>query len=201
MFEVLGNAGITPDSTVVVVGTVDPTSASPNALTDVTRVAVTLLWAGVTDVTVLEGAYPKWVAEGGPATTVVPPVDAVEYSSEVNAQTFVSTEYVKEHIGKAIIIDAREEATYLEGHIPTARSLPALLIWQADGTYKSAEVLGEMAAGVIGQNKCEEIITYCGMGRNNSAWWYVLTQILGYKDVKFYDGSAQAWLKDNDMVR
>ena len=45
----------------------------------------------------------------------------------------------------------------------------------------------------------QEIIVYCGVGGYARAWWFVLTQILGYRDVKFYDGSAQDWTRDPEM--
>ena len=55
-----------------------------------------------------------------------------------------------------------------------------------------------MAEGVIGPPKSKEIIVYCGVGGYAAAWWFVLTQVLGYPDVKIYDGSMEEWIKDTD---
>ena len=55
-----------------------------------------------------------------------------------------------------------------------------------------------MAAAVA--DKDDSIIVYCGVGGYANSWWFVLTQVLGYKHVKFYDGSAQEWAKCNDIV-
>ena len=117
---------------------------------------------------------------------------------------------MRDRIGRSVIVDARDAEEYFgvtvdpfagkAGHIPTARSLPARWLWEADGTYKQAELLARMAAGVAGQSKHEEILVYCGVGGYASAWWFVLTQMLGYTDVRIYDGSAEAWAKDNTMV-
>jgi thiosulfate/3-mercaptopyruvate sulfurtransferase len=60
-----------------------------------------------------------------------------------------------------------------------------------------------MASGVIGESahpRSQEIIVYCGVGGYASSWWFVLTQVLGYENVKIYDGSAQEWAKNYDMV-
>ncbi|MFH1833626.1 MAG: rhodanese-like domain-containing protein, partial [bacterium] len=61
-------------------------------------------------------------------------------------------------------------------------------------------LLRQMAAGVIDRGKHGEIIVYCGVGGYASSWWFVLTQMLGYTGVKIYDGAAEAWAKDNDMI-
>ena len=53
--------------------------------------------------------------------------------------------------------------------------------------------LREMAAGVVGSEKESEIIFYCGVGGYASAWWYVLVRMLGYRNVKIYDGAAEEW--------
>jgi 3-mercaptopyruvate sulfurtransferase SseA len=73
-------------------------------------------------------------------------------------------------------------------------------------TYKDTAILGEMAFGAIRgprDNQDQEIIVYCGLGGYGSAWWFVPTQVLGYKDVKLYDGAIQEWgpgYLDNPMV-
>jgi thiosulfate/3-mercaptopyruvate sulfurtransferase len=53
-----------------------------------------------------------------------------------------------------------------------------------------------MAAGVIGKDMSKETIAYCDTGRLCSGWWFVLREILSYKDVKSYDGSSQEFMKD-----
>jgi len=53
-----------------------------------------------------------------------------------------------------------------------------------------------MALGIVGRDKSREIIIYCGVGGYSSTWWFVLTELLGYTDVKIYDGSAQEWTRD-----
>lgn len=213
LFELIGSNGITSDSLVVLVGTLAGAPLPPTYGTaQTTRVADTLIYAGVKNVAILDGGFPKWVEEGRPVTTAVPEVSPVTYQGKVNGEMFVSTEYVQGKIGEAIIVDNRDAVVYTgeviepfadkPGHIPTAKSLPTPLIWNEDSTltYKSVEALKQMASSVIGEDKDQEIIVYCGVGGYASSWWYVLTQILGYENVKFYDGSAQEWVRSNDMA-
>ena len=218
LFGTIGNLGIKCDSRVVIVTAPNPKEPPFFGLANANRVADTLIYAGVKNVAILDGGYPKWVAEGRRTTKQVPSVNPVPYRGQVNKAMFVRIDYVKKHIGKAIIIDARDTYVYFgaaispfskkAGHIPSARSLPAPWIWDVNadnGTYiyKHPEMLRAVASGVIGGTadpKRQEIIIYCGVGGYASSWWFVLTQVLGYENVKVYDGSAQEWVKYYDMV-
>jgi thiosulfate/3-mercaptopyruvate sulfurtransferase len=123
---------------------------------------------------------------------------------------FVSSEYVKQRLGQIVLIDGRDPDQFfgvttcpfagVGGHIPTARSLPAPWLWEKDGTWRPEEMLRAVAEGVIGHDKDQEIIAYCGVGGYASAWWFVLTQILGYANVKIYDEAAEGWVKTDPMV-
>ncbi len=216
LFELLVRAGIGPQSTVVLAGTVEPGPAPPYALSDPARVAATLFYAGVTDVAILDGGFPHWAMEGRAVIATAPgeepPAceDAASWRGEVHKDMFVSTEYVKARVGQAVILDGRDPDQFfgvtacpfagVGGHIPSARSLPAAWIWEEDGTYRPVEVLRAVAEGVVGPHRDQEIILYCGVGGYASAWWFVLTQALGYRDVKIYDGAAEAWVKGDTMV-
>ena len=210
LFNTIGSRGIKRDSLVVIVTT---TGEPPYPLANATRVADTLIYAGVKNVAILDGGYPKWVAEGKPKTTETPVVQPILYRAKVDEEMFVSREYVRKHIGRVLIIDARDADVYFgvtiepfadkAGHIPSARSLPTPWMWKLDGEsyiYKDTETLSAMASGVIGKHKASEIIVYCGVGGYASSWWFVLTQVLGYENVNIYDGSAQEWVRYYDMV-
>jgi len=214
LFNTIGSRGIKKDSLVVIVTAPNPGAPPYYGLSNATRVADTLIYAGVKNVAILDGGYPKWVAETKPITTDVPAVVPVTYSSEVNEEMFVSIEYVKKGIKKAVIIDARDADVYFgaateffapkEGHIPSARCLPTPWIWKLEGEgyiYKDKEILSAMSSGVIRRHKkSDDIIVYCGVGGYASSCWFVLTQVLGYENVKIYDGSAQEWVSYYEMV-
>jgi thiosulfate/3-mercaptopyruvate sulfurtransferase len=214
LFSTIGKAGITGDSLVVVVGrTVDP--FAPYAVADAARAAITLLYAGVKNVALLNGGYDKWAAEG--RTTFTEPVTptAVAYTGVANKAMFVTKDYVEKKIGKSVIVEAREADIYFgviqepwtvrAGHIPSAKDLPAPWFWTFEkdkqgaityGTWKDVNVIREMALTVLGEEASEEIIVYCGVGGYASPVWFALTQMIGYTNAKIYDGSMQEWSAD-----
>jgi thiosulfate/3-mercaptopyruvate sulfurtransferase len=212
LFKVIGDCGITAASRVVIVGRLEEAGGPPYPLADAARVAATLIYAGVKNVAILNGAHAKWVREGRPVTTEVPSVQPRVFSGSPNRDMWVSTEYVKERIGTSVIIDSRDADQYfgasidpfadMRGHIPTARSLPLVWVWEQDCTYRPVEFIASMVAGVVGEDRDQEILTYCGVGGYASTWWFLLTQLLGYTNVKIYDGSMEAWVDaGNPLVR
>jgi len=214
LLTTIGNAGITGDSLVVVVGrTVDP--FAPYAVADAARTAITLLYAGIKNVSLLNGGYDKWAAEGRTTSTVPVTPTAVTYTGPVNKAMFATKDYVEDKIGKSTIVEAREADIYYgiiqepwttrAGHIPSAKNLPSPWFWTfakdkegaiTYGTWKESDVIKEIALTVLGKDASEEIIVYCGVGGYASPMWFALTQIIGFTNVKLYDGSMQEWSAD-----
>ena len=202
LFDVIGSAGIKAGSHVVVVGKTD---TAPD-LVNMTRVAWTLIYAGVENVAILDGGFNKWKDDKKTLSTEVVKPKAGEYKGKVNKALFATKEYVLSRIGKAAIVDTRMPDFYFgvskldivekAGHIKGALSLPSPWIFAKDGTFKNKEDLEAMAAGVIGKDISKETIIYCDTGRLCSGWWFVLREILAYKDMKAYDGSMQDFAKD-----
>lgn len=202
LFETIGSAGIDSESEVVVVGKTDTTFN----LADAARVAVTLIYAGIKNVAILDGGFNKWVAENRETTKAVPRPSPRPYRGVTDKSIFVTKQQVLEKIGKAIIIDARDPDVYfgvriepfindVRGHIKTAKNLPAIWVW-TQGTYKPLKELEEMVLGVIGPDKEKEIILYCGAGGYAAVWWFILREMLGYVNTRIYDGSWQEWVKE-----
>ena len=221
LFGTIGSLGINDNSKVVIVTGPLPGQPPIYASANATRVALTLIYAGVKNVAILDGGYPKWKAEYRTTTVEVPEVTAVDYRGKMNNAIIVSRQCVKKRIWKADIIDARDADVYYgatiepfaldAGHIRSAKCLPTPWMWEVDpsGTYysyKDTELLRELAQSVIGnpwhwkRHLGQEIIVYCGVGGYASSWWFVLTQVLGYDNVKLYDGSAQEWVMKYKMI-
>lgn len=210
LFDFMSAAGLKKGSHVVIVTSL-PTPENPYAIGNANRAANTLIYAGVEKVFILDGGFDKWAAEGRFVTTEVPDVRPSKYKSKVKDEMIVSMEYVEKKLGKVILLDARDYEVYtgeviepyapVPGHIPTAKSLPAPEIWNEDWSYKSVNELKAIVENVIGRNKQnKEIIVYCGVGGYANCVAFVLTEMLGYKNVKIYDGSAQEWVMYNEMV-
>lgn len=204
LFDTLGAFGIISKSKVVIVTSV----SDPYAISAGPRVATTLKYAGVKDVSLLNGGYDKWVVEGKAVTTEVPEVAAKVFDGVIDNKIFASIDYVEQNIGKDVIIDNRDAEIYFgevvcpfagqTGHISTAKSLPVPYMWNNDGTYKSVNELKQIVSSIAQRN--DNIIVYCGVGGYGSVAWFVLTEVLGYENVKFYDGSAEEWTRYHDMV-
>lgn len=225
LFATIGAAGITSDSLVVIVSRTVDSAAGPAvyALAGATRVAITLIYAGVENVAILDGGYNKWVAEGRFISTDGVTPTPVTYEGEVNEAMFVSKDDVENVVNlpgllrvvkRIVIVDGRDADVYFgvtnepwavyPGHIPGAKSLPVPWLWNlgADySTYKDTAVLGAMADGVVGKYFVpREIIAYCGIGGYASTTYFVLSEVLGYKNVKIYDGSYQEWTLAGNAV-
>jgi thiosulfate/3-mercaptopyruvate sulfurtransferase len=195
--DLLGKSGINPASLVVVVtGTETDFSRA-----DATRVAWTCMLAGLRNVGVLDGGYNKWVNENRTVSTDLPQVEPTTYSGTIDRSMVVSKNYVLKSVGKSVLADTRLPQDYFGitskvGHIQSAVDLPTPWVFARNGTFVEEKELQSMAAGVVGTNKSKEIIVYCEVGGYASTWWFLLTQILGYQNVKIYDGSLEEWIKD-----
>ncbi|MBS7641085.1 MAG: rhodanese-like domain-containing protein [Candidatus Bathyarchaeia archaeon] len=211
LFQTIGSMGIKSDSLVIVVGKVPectcPMGTCPFPLADAGRVAETLIYAGLKNVAILNGGHNAWADEGRPLSTdIVNPIPTV-YRGTAQDSLIVTKKYVLEKVesksSDAVIIDARDPHVYfgiaveefspIPGHIKGAKNLPAPWLWENLRTYKPLEVIGEAVSSVVGEDKSREIIVYCGVGGYTFMWGFILTEALGYTNVKLYDGSYEEW--------
>ena len=91
-----------------------------------------------------------------------------------------------------------QEGAMRGGHIPGARSVPWARAANADGTFKSGDELRAIYEGEQQLTPDAPTITYCRIGERSSHTWFALTYLLGYRDVKNYDGS---WTEYGNAVR
>jgi len=202
LFDVIGAAGIGSDSIIVLVGKTDTVPDQ----TDITRVAWTLKFAGIQNIAILDGGYKRWTADKMAVSTDAVKPKAKPYKATVNEKLFANKDYVMKSIGKATIVDVREPDFYKgvkkfdfvakAGHIASAVNLPTAQMYKQDGTYKDKAELMKMASAAVGNDRAKDIITYCDTGKVCTAWSFIMTELLGYKDVKVYDGSTEEWTKD-----
>jgi thiosulfate/3-mercaptopyruvate sulfurtransferase len=200
--DLIAGAGVAGDSWVVVVGN----AGNVSDLTELTRVAVTLKYAGIGNVAILDGGYDKWLKEKKPVSQEVQKPASTDFKPKWNAKMLVDKKYVMGALKKATVVDARGPDAFFgvmkldfvdkAGHIAGATSLPSVWVFTKDGTVKTKEDLDAMAQGVVGKNKAKEVIVYCDTGKVCTVWWLVLSEMLGYKKVKNYEGSMEEWTKD-----
>ena len=200
--DVIGNAGIDKDSIVVIVGKTDKV---PDQF-DMTRVAWTLKYLGVPNVKILNGGQNQWVKENKPLSQDMVKAKAKSFKVSITDKLFVDKAYVMDQLGKATIIDTRAPA-YFEGkeklpfvpklgRIKGAVNLPVGQLYTPEGLYKDKEALAALAQKAAGNDLSQEIIVYCDTGKTCTGWALIMTDMLGYKNVKAYDGSSMEWLAD-----
>jgi len=165
---------------------------------------------GHSDVRIMNGGRKKWIAESRPLTTEVPSHEARRYSAKKpdlslraflpevrealppNGTVLVDVRGPKEFSGEILAPPGLPETCQRGGHIPGAKNIPWANACNEDGTFKGYGELAQLyeRAGVTRERK---VITYCRIGERSSHTWFVLKYLLGYRDVKNYDGSWTEW--------
>lgn len=166
---------------------------------------------GHEQVSLLDGGRKKWLAEERPTTEDVPVYPATSYSvsavhddlradrdfvrARLNSPDFtlVDVRSVAEYTGEIIAPPGMTETAQRPGHIPGARNIPWAQAVAEDGTFKSADELTKLyrTKGVTGETK--DTVAYCRIGERSSHTWFALKYILGYENVRNYDGSWTEW--------
>lgn len=165
---------------------------------------------GHEDVRLLDGGRDKWIAEGRPLTTdktVVEPTDypVVErddsvlraYKDDVLAHLgnpLIDVRSPEEYSGERTTAPAYpEEGALRAGHIPSAQSVPWGKAVAEDGGFKSRAELDAIYRDGAGLADDDKIVAYCRIGERSSHTWFVLKHLLGFDDVRNYDGSWTEW--------
>jgi thiosulfate/3-mercaptopyruvate sulfurtransferase len=207
--RLMSEKGIRPDSTVVFYGD------------NFNWWAAYALWVfslfGHEDLRLLDGGRQKWADEGRPMTTDVPerprtdyPVpdrddsrirafldDAVSQSS--GGRPLVDVRSPEEFSGERMHMpDYPNEGALRGGHIPGAVNVPWKRAANDDGTFKSRSELQQIYLEEQGLSPDDDVIAYCRIGERSSHTWFVLTHLLGFENVRNYDGS---WTEYGNAVR
>ncbi len=201
--ELLGKAGISPETTIVLYGDNNNWFAA--------WAFWQLKYYGHEKVLLMNGGRKKWLEEKRPLTTDKPTVAAAAYktktpNAEIRARRdnifsaldkrtnakLVDVRSVDEFTGKIIAPPGMTETAQRAGHIPGAASIPWAQAVNEDGTFKSADALKQLygAKGITGDT---EVIAYCRIGERSSHTWFVLKYLLGFEKVRNYDGSWTEW--------
>jgi thiosulfate/3-mercaptopyruvate sulfurtransferase len=168
---------------------------------------------GHTNARIMDGGRLKWEQEGRTLTKDVPSYAATQYTAKNRDDTKIRAfrdEVLKHVEAKLPLVDVRSPAEYRGevlhmpnypnegalrgGHIPGAKSIP----WSQaanpeNGTFKTADELRALYEQTQGLKADDDIIAYCRIGERSSHTWFVLTYLLGYKNVRNYDGSWTEW--------
>ncbi len=203
--QLMGRNGIGPDTRVVLYGDRNNWWAAY------------ALWVfelfGHTNACLMDGGRQKWVAEGRPLTLDVPSYPAVDYPRPArdDATNRAFRDVVAAHVAAGRrLIDVRSPEEYRGerlhmpefpnegalrgGHIPGAANIPwARAIDPASATFLGAGDLRALYEQAHGFAPADDVITYCRIGERSSHTWFVLKYLLGYPNVRNYDGSWTEW--------
>jgi thiosulfate/3-mercaptopyruvate sulfurtransferase len=163
------------------------------------------------DVRILDGGRQKWIDEGRELTAETPDLSPTSYTAQDRDESIRTyRDDVRATIGAVgqALVDVRspqefsgdliappgyeQEGAQRAGHIPTAASIPWASAVRDDGTFKSADELRELYRGK-GVTEDKAVTAYCRIGERSAHTWFVLRELLGYKEVRNYDGSWTEW--------
>jgi thiosulfate/3-mercaptopyruvate sulfurtransferase len=166
---------------------------------------------GYKDIRIMNGGRKKWLEEDRPLSRDVQKYPKGNFkAAEPDKSIRVFLNYVRDSIGSGqkVLVDVRSpkeftgeilappeyptEHAQRGGHIPGAFNIPWGQAVNEDGTFKSTEELKKLYESK-GITSDKEIITYCRIGERSSHTWFVLKYLLGYPEVKNYDGSWTEW--------
>jgi len=165
------------------------------------------------DVKLIDGGRKKWELDGLALTTDATERPATEYvAQERDLSIRAFRDDVVDAIGSKNLVDVRspdefagrlsapahlpQEAAQRKGHVPGAINVPWSKAANEDGTFKSDDDLSKLYSEA-GFDADKETIAYCRIGERSSHTWFVLSELLGNKNVKNYDGS---WLEYGSLV-
>lgn len=193
--DLLSRLGVEKDDTVVLYDDTNNLFA--------TRAYWALKYYQHDDVRVYNGGTKQWTAANKELTTEEPTLAASAYEAgEADPAIRTTWQYVVDHAGEdgVVFCDTRspEEHTGTDvradrgGHIPGSINVEWTAAVNDDGTFKSAQELSELYQNA-GFTPDSEIITYCQTGVRGAHTWFVLTELLGYPEVRNYDGSWEEY--------
>jgi thiosulfate/3-mercaptopyruvate sulfurtransferase len=201
--KLLGQSGISNDTTILLYGDNNNWFAA--------YAFWQLKYYGHQNVKLINGGRKKWLEEKRPLTKDAPKVTPTTYQvrgTDPSVRAYrddvlnivqgkkrgqlVDVRSVDEFTGKIIAPPGMTETAQRAGHIPNAANVPWAQAANEDGTFKSAEALAALYGGK-GINGSDEVIAYCRIGERSSHTWFVLKYLLGYNNVRNYDGSWTEW--------
>jgi thiosulfate/3-mercaptopyruvate sulfurtransferase len=167
---------------------------------------------GHEDVRLLDGGRQKWLAEWRDLTTEPTSRTATDYpivqrnDSAIRAMLqetlthsesgnpLVDVRSPEEFSGERTHMpDYPQEGVLRGGHIPGASNVPWKRAANEDGTFRNRDELEAIYQQELGLSPGDDVVTYCRIGERSSHTWFALTRLLGFENVRNYDGSWTEW--------
>jgi thiosulfate/3-mercaptopyruvate sulfurtransferase len=169
-----------------------------------TRVYWTFKVLGHDSVSILDGGMKAWTAAGLPLSTDAPTVTAGTFTADFQDSLYADASDVAAAMtGTADLVDTRPTKHYTAeaksgvvkraGTVPGSSNYPITAMLDAEGSHFRAkdDLAGQMAQ--LGVNARRQQIAYCNTGHYGSIGWFAMSELLGDRSVKLYDGSMADW--------
>ena len=199
----IGGLGIDGDDHVIIV----PWGTDSSEFGGATRVYWTFKYLGHDAVSILDGGWRQYDAQGGERVAAAATRPAVTFPYEIREDLRATTGDVEAALAAGTkLIDARPEEQYLgqskspvvriEGTIPGARNLPHSNFYSAEyASFAQPETIATLVAS-LGVAEGEDNIVFCNTGHWASIAWFALSEVAGNEHTAMYDGSMAEWAAD-----
>ncbi|MDF9407844.1 MAG: putative thiosulfate sulfurtransferase [Pelotomaculum sp. PtaB.Bin013] len=152
-------------------------------------------------VQILDGGYEKWKEAGFEAAVAAPIITPSNFAfnyAKADTNIYTNLEEVVDAIlnytPSTIIVDTRSKNEYLVGHIPTSVNISLLDTLNEDKTFKAIQELNVLMASK-GVTPDKKVLVYSNNGVESSLVWFVLHELMGFSNVKNYDGGFSEWVE------
>jgi len=201
--ELIGSLGIDGDDHVVIV----PWGTDSSEFGGATRVYWTFKYLGHDEVSILDGGWRQYDAQGGERVAEAAVPEATEFPYEVREELRATTADVEAALAAGTkLVDGRPNAQFIgeakspvarvAGTIPGAVNLENSAVYSAEyASFAQPETIAALAEG-LGLGADEENIVFCNTGHWASVVWFALHEVGGNKNTAMYDGSMAEWTAD-----
>jgi len=199
----IGGLGIDGDDHVVIV----PWGTDSSEFGGATRVYWTFKYLGHDDVSILDGGWRQYDAQGGERVAEAVTPEAVEFPYEVQPQLRTTTDQVVAVLESGTkLIDGRPNEQFIgqskspvvrvPGTIPGAVNLPHSSLYSGEyASFAQPETVATLVKD-LGLAEGEDNIVFCNTGHWASIIWFGLSEVAGNKNTAMYDGSMAEWAAD-----
>ena len=201
--KLIQNAGVNKDSTVVIVSK----GEGSGDMTIATRLYWQLKYYGHSNMAILDGGMAQWLKDGHAFSTDTLGTVRGNWRATTEDKSVLATSHDVAEAVKDVntqLLDARalnqylgvynKSYVYAKGHIPTAKTYPVELLTypKAPARFTPTADLRTLASE-LGLDTGKPTIAYCNSGHLASGAWFVLSELMGNKEAKLYDGSMHQW--------
>lgn len=208
VFEsLMQQAGVNKNSAIVIV------SKGENSLdmTMATRLYWTLKYFGHDDMAILNGGVAQWILDGGKVTSTAGKVKKGNWIVQAERNEILASSEDLARSGVQLVDNRplsqymgtyKKSYVYAKGHIPGAKSFPNELMTNPSipARFVPRNELEQMLSS-MGVDKGKNSVTYCNSGHLATGGWFIMSEVLGNRQVKLYDGSMHQWTREKRPVK